>query len=117
MSRKASPRIRSVTQNNPFGGVHGTTTATQSFGLQVTTTQPQGLRYTLPAGQYSVFFQAVQMDHRFNVLSTPRIFTTNNATAQINISQSLPYVTNQTVTMTGTVLYNYNFLNVGIVLT
>ena len=107
----------SVTQNNPFGGVHGTTTATQSFGLQGTTTQPQGLRYTLSAGQYSVFLQAVQTDTRFNVLSTPRIFTTNNATAQINISQSLPYVTNQTVTTTGTILYNYNFLNVGIVLT
>ena len=37
------------------------------------------------------------------MLSTPRIFTTNNATAQINISQSLPYVTNSTIdTTTGT---------------
>ena len=107
----------SVTQNNPFGGVHGTITGTQSFGDQANTAQPQGLRYTLSAGQYQVFLQAVQTDHRFNVLSTPRIFTTNNATAQINISQSLPYVTNQTVTTTGTILYNYNFLNVGIVLT
>jgi general secretion pathway protein D len=105
------------TQNNPFGGLHGTQTETQSYGLQANTTQPQGLRYTLSAGQYSVFLQAVQTDSRFNVLSTPRIFTTNNATAQINISQSLPYVTNQTVTTTGTILYNYNFLNVGIVLT
>ncbi len=107
----------SATQNNPFGGFHGTQTETQSFGLQANTTQPEGLRYTLSAGQYSVFLQAVQTDSRFNVLSTPRIFTTNNATAQINISQSLPYVTNQTVTTTGTILYNYNFLNVGIVLT
>ncbi len=107
----------SGTQNNPFGGFHGTQTETQSYGLQTNTAQPQGLRYTLSAGQYSVFLQAVQTDTRFNVLSTPRIFTTNNATAQINISQSLPYVTNQTVTTTGTILYNYNFLNVGIVLT
>jgi len=106
-----------VTQNNPFGGVHGTTTVTQNYGLQANTAQPQGLRYTLSAGQYQVFLQAVQTDSRFNVLSTPRIFTTNNATAQINISQSLPYVTNQTVTTTGTILYNYNFLSVGIVLT
>ncbi|MGI4787856.1 MAG: type II secretion system protein GspD, partial [Janthinobacterium lividum] len=107
----------SATQNNPFGGFHGTQTENQSYGLQSNTTQPQGLRYTLSAGQYSVFLQAVQTDSRFNVLSTPRIFTTNNATAQINISQSLPYVTNQTVTTTGTILYNYNFLSVGIVLT
>ena len=107
----------SATQNNPFGGFHGTQTETQSYGLQANAAQPQGLRYTLAAGQYQVFLQAVQTDSRFNVLSTPRIFTTNNATAQINISQSLPYVTNQTVTTTGTILYNYNFLSVGIVLT
>ena len=107
----------SGTQNNPFGGFHGTQTESQNFGLQADTAQPQGLRYTLGAGQYQVFLHAVQTDSRFNVLSTPRIFTTNNATAQINISQSLPYVTNQTVTTTGTILYNYNFLSVGIVLT
>ena len=107
----------SGTQNNPFGGFHGTQMETQNYGLQSNTAQPQGLRYTLAAGQYQVFLQAVQTDSRFNVLSTPRIFTTNNATAQINISQSLPYVTNQTVTTTGTILYNYNFLSVGIVLT
>jgi len=107
----------SGTQDNPFGGFHGTQKETQNFGLQANTAQPQGLRYTLGAGQYQVFLHAVQTDARFNVLSTPRIFTTNNATAQINISQSLPYVTNQTVTTTGTILYNYNFLSVGIVLT
>ena len=107
----------SGTQDNPFGGFHGTQTESQSYGLRGNVAQPQGLRYTLGAGQYQVFLQAVQTDSRFNVLSTPRIFTTNNATAQINISQSLPYVTNQTVTTTGTILYNYNFLSVGIVLT
>ena len=105
-----------VTQNNPFGGVHGTTTATQNYGLQANLAQPQGLRYTLSAGQYSVFLQAVQTDRRFNVLSTPRIFTTNNATAQINISQSVPYVSSQS-TAAGTSLSNYSFINVGIILT
>lgn len=105
------------TQNNPFGGFHGTQVESQNFGLRASTAQPEGLRYTLGAGQYQIFLHAVQTDSRFNVLSTPRIFTTNNATAQINISQSLPYVTNQTVTTTGTILYNYNFLSVGIVLT
>ena len=103
-------------QGNP-SGLHGTVAGSQSFGDQTNTTQPQGLRFTLTAAQYQVFVQAVQTEKRFNVLSTPRIFTTNNATAQINISQSLPYVTNQTVETTGTVLYNYNFLDVGIVLT
>ncbi|MBV9851446.1 MAG: hypothetical protein JO250_17395 [Armatimonadetes bacterium] len=106
----------SLNHNDPFG-IHGLASLSQSFGLQANTAQPQGFRFTLTAAQYQVFVQAVQTEKRFNVLSTPRIFTTNNATAQINISQSLPYVTNQTVETTGTVLYNYNFLDVGIVLT
>ena len=105
-----------VTQSNPFGGVHGTTTATQNYGLQSNIAQPQGLRYTLSAGQYSVFLQAVQTDHHFNVLSTPRIFTTNNATAQINISQSVPYQSSVSQA-TGTTVSNYSFVNVGIILT
>lgn len=102
-----------VEYNIPF--LHGSTT--QSFGQQANVTQPQGLRYTLTAGQYSVFLKALQTDTQFDVLSTPRIFTTNNATAQINISQSLPYVTNSTFDTNGTQIFNYNFLDVGIVLT
>jgi general secretion pathway protein D len=62
--------------------------------------------------------QAVKSDTRFDVLSTPRIFTSNNATAEINISQSLPYVTSTSVdTTTGAQFYNYSFLDVGIILT
>ncbi|MDQ2798054.1 MAG: hypothetical protein M3Y13_00240, partial [Armatimonadota bacterium] len=97
-------------------GARGPSTISQNFGLQSNTTEPQGLRYTLSAGQYSVFLQAVQTDRRFNVLSTPRIFTTNNATAQINISQSVPYLSSQSVAA-GTSLSNYSFINVGIILT
>jgi Type II secretory pathway, component PulD len=88
-----------------------------SFGLQSDTTQPQGLRYTLTGPQYSTFLQAVQSDSRFDVLSTPRIFTSNNSTAEINISQSLPYVTNQRTDNNGNLIFTYDFLDVGIVLT
>lgn len=115
----------SFLNNKPFGINNATGSGSQTFGggngstttLQGNTAAPQGLRYTLTAPQFSVFLNALKTDTKFNVLSTPRIFTTNNATAQINISQSLPYVTNQTVDTTGTVLYNYDFLDVGIVLT
>jgi general secretion pathway protein D len=107
----------SFLNNKPFG-IHGATgSGSQSFGLQSNTTQPQGLRYTLTAPEYQAFITALSADTKFNVLSTPRIFTTNNATSQINISQSIPYVTNTTVDTTGTQIFNYNFLNVGIVLT
>lgn len=107
----------SGTQSAGLRGVPGTSTLTQGFGLKAAAAnQPQGLQYTLSAGQYSVFLQAVQTDNRFNVLSTPRIFTTNNATAQINISQSVPYQSSISQA-TGTTVSNYSFINVGIILT
>lgn len=87
-----------------------------SFGNQADANQPQGLRYTLTGTQFSAFLQAVQSDTRFEVLSTPRIFTSNNATAEINISQSLPYVLNQRFDNNGNAIFNYSFLDVGIVL-
>jgi general secretion pathway protein D len=95
----------------------GSSTGSSSFGVQADNRQPQGLRYTLTGSQYNVFLQALKSDSRFEVLSTPRIFTSNNATAQINISQSLPYVLNQRVDVNGNLLYNYAFLDVGIILT
>jgi general secretion pathway protein D len=88
-----------------------------SFGVQADTKQPQGLRYTLTGGQYGAFLEALQSDSKFQVLSTPRIFTSNNATAEINISQSLPYVTSQRTDANGNLTFNYSFLDVGIILT
>jgi general secretion pathway protein D len=55
-------------------------------------------------------------DKRFNVLSTPRICTTNNRQAQINISQSVPYVQDVRETESGTRTYSIGYLDVGIIL-
>jgi general secretion pathway protein D len=101
-----------VNAQNAFGGLHGLSNF-EDTGLGSAST---GFNYTLTAGQYQVFLQAAATDTKFNVLSTPRIFTTNNATAQINISQSIPYETNDTVE-NGEQIINYDFLDVGIVLT
>ncbi len=90
---------------------------TVQFGSQASTTQPQGMRYTLTGGQYGAFLQALKTDSRFEVLSSPRIFTSNNSTAEINISQSLPYVTSQQTNANGILTFNYSFLDVGIILT
>jgi general secretion pathway protein D len=82
------------------------------------TTAAQGFTYSLSTPEFSAFLQALQTDTSLNVLSTPRIFTTNNATAEINISQSVPYETGVTQNGTGiapTISYNYE--DVGIVLT
>jgi general secretion pathway protein D len=107
----------SIAQGKVFGNPNVKSNTSQSFGLQTDTSQPQGFRYTLTGTQFTAFVQAVQTDTRFNVLSTPRIFTSNNSTAEINISQSLPYVISQQSDTNGNIFYNYSFLDVGIILT
>jgi general secretion pathway protein D len=106
-----------IAQNKVFGDKNLKANSSQSFGLQTDASQPQGFRYTLSGPQFSAFVQLVQTDTHFNVLSTPRIFTSNNATAEINISQSLPYVISQQSDTNGNIFYNYSFLDVGIILT
>ncbi len=94
-----------------------TNTAGQNFGLQSTTPALQGMSYALSGGDLTAFFNMLETDTKYQVLSTPRIFTSNNMEAQINISQSIPYVVSTVQSTTGTYSYNYAFQNVGIVLT
>jgi general secretion pathway protein D len=76
----------------------------------------EGLVYTLSAGKYSAFLQAAATDTKVDVLSSPRIYTTNNATAQINVSESVPYLSG-TAIAAGTSQSSYDFLDVGLILT
>ena len=90
------------------------TSVGQTYGLQSASPALQGLSYSLSGGDVSAFFNMLQTDTKYQVLSTPRIFTSNNMEAQINISQSIPYVVSTVQSTTGTYSYNYAFQNVGI---
>lgn len=89
----------------------------QDFGLRPNNALPQGFRYTVNTRSINAFVNALKTDSKFNVLSTPRIFTSNNVEAQINISQRVPYVVSQRVDANGNLTFNYDFEDVGIVLT
>lgn len=102
---------------NPLGKNTGTGTGEGNFGLQNANPALQGFRYTLVGGALSGFLNALQTDTKFQVLSTPRIFTSNNVEAQINISQSIPYVLSTREDANGNLTFNYAFQDVGIVLT
>jgi general secretion pathway protein D len=86
------------------------------FGLQ-TTPPAQGFSYTVSGGNLGGFLNALQTDEKFKVLSTPRIFTSNNVEAEINISQSVPFIVSQREDVNGNFIFNYSFQDVGIVLT
>jgi len=106
-------------QSKVFGDKSTNGVGTTNFGLQSgnATTPLQGLSYTLTGGNVSAFLNALQTDTKFQVLSTPRIFTSNNIQADINISQSIPYVVSTTPNALGQPTINYAFQDVGIVLT
>ncbi len=102
-------------QERAFGSAGVTGSATQDLGQQ-TNPLPQGFRYSLSGGNLTAFVNALQTDDKFQVLSTPRIFTSNNVEAEINISQSIPYVLSTREDNNGNLTFNYAFQDVGIVL-
>lgn len=88
-----------------------------NFGQSTANPALQGFRYTIGGANLTSFMNAIQTDTKYNILSTPRIFTSNNTQAQINISQSIPYVTSSRIDANGNTIFNYAFQDVGIVLT
>ncbi len=102
---------------NVFGLAGANVNGATGFGLQNANPPLQGGRVTLSGGNLTGFVNALRTDSRFNILSTPRIFTTNNQQAQINISQSIPYVLSTRQDINGGLQFNYAFQDVGIVLT
>lgn len=87
------------------------------FGLANASPALQGFRYTIGGKNLSMFMNALKTDSKFSILSTPRIFTSNNVQGQINISQSVPYVTSSRTDVNGNLTFTYASVDVGIVLT
>lgn len=104
-------------QANAFNDTGVTGNARSDFGLAGANPALQGFRYTLTGGNITSFINALKTDDKFEVLSTPRIFTSNNVEAEINISQSVPFVLSQREDANGNLTFNYSFQDVGIVLT
>jgi general secretion pathway protein D len=100
-----------------FNFATGKSMGSQNFGLQSTnaTTPLQGFTYTLTAGQYAAFLNTLETDTRFKILDTPRISTSNNVQATIDVGQKVPYITGQEATGIGTSLIStFDFLDVGV---
>lgn len=104
-------------KSNILGNKGTTGTGSQKFGLQNANPALNGFSYSLTGGDLTAFFNMLQTDTKFQVLSTPRIFTTNNMEAEINISQRVPYIVSTIQNVNGTNSFNYSFQDVGIVLT
>jgi len=83
-----------------------------SFGLAA---QATGLSYAIAGANLNTMLQALATDDTVTILSTPRIFTSNNRAAEINISTATPYVSN-IVTTDVTQNFAVQYLDVGVIL-
>lgn len=104
-------------QEKAFGNNATGTGAVRFPGSPAQGAAGSGFTYTIAGRDFSAFINALKTDQKFQILSTPRIFTSNNTQAQINISQQVPYVLSQQTDTNGNVIFNYAFQDVGIVLT
>jgi general secretion pathway protein D len=104
-------------QNKFFGKPGANAKGSTNFGLAGQNPAAKGFVYSLTGGSISTFLNLLQTDVKYNVISTPRIITSNNQTAEINVSQKVPYLVSTTFNANNEPTYTYGYQNVGVVLT
>ena len=75
-----------------------------------------GLRYTILRGNFQAVVTAIGKDERIRILSTPRVFTANNQEAEIEVTDSIPYLRGTTIGFGGQTTSDTDFIDVGLVL-
>ena len=97
-----------------LGNSNLTGTLGTSFGLAAE--GATGLTYALAGSNFNALVHALASDNSVNILSTPRIFTSNNRPAQINISTATPYVNSVLVSTGVSQTFGVQYLDVGVIL-
>lgn len=103
-----------TTSGKLFGNVL-TSALTTSFTLSDTITQ--GFKYSVTNQNIQAVIQALKTNTKLNILSTPRILTSDNSSATIKVGEKVPFLTSRQVTDTGSVYNSYEYQDVGIDLT
>ncbi|HTE20738.1 MAG TPA: secretin N-terminal domain-containing protein, partial [Armatimonadota bacterium] len=98
---------------NQIEGVFPVLPSTGPLGADPLTS---GLRYTILRGDFRAVVTAVASDDRIRILSTPSVFTANNQEAEIDVTDSIPYLKGTTVGFGGQTTTNVDFIEVGLIL-
>jgi len=86
------------------------------FGIQGQIASLGGFSVAVSSGNFDFFLRALESTSRVEVLSRPQILAADNKTAQINVGERVPFITNSRVTDQGTVFNTISYENVGILL-
>jgi general secretion pathway protein D len=107
----------SWTLGNQFGTSGETGTLSTGLGAAATAGELAGFRYAVTGDKVTSLLRALATDQRVSILSTPRIFTSNNRQAVINISTTTPYTSSVQVSETYGQIFSIQFVDVGVILT
>ena len=89
-------------------------TAGPDFGLS---NEIFGLKYGVLSDNLDALLHALAKNTKVDILSTPRIMTQNNQQAIINVSTEVPFLESTQETATGALITQYDFRDVGVILT
>ncbi len=105
-----NPINQSGSSNFPIGTA-GTTSANIASPIS------PGVQYGVQSDKFSALVQALNTDNRVHILSTPRVFTSNNQQATVSVVTRVPYATSS---FTGGLnigsSVTYDWIDVGITL-
>jgi type II secretion system protein D len=115
-----------ISESNDFGvdwnfnGTFGSTKfkAGTSLGVEgaIASVPPVGFAVSATGGDISFFLRALESQNRLEVLSRPQILASDNQKAVINIGQRVPFITNSSITDSGTQLNTIQYQQIGILL-
>jgi len=107
----------SWTLKDHFGSSGETGTLSTGLGAAATAAELPGFRYAISGDKVTSLLRALATDEKVSILSTPRIFTSNNRQAVINISTTTPYTSSVQVSEIAGQMFSIQFIDVGIILT
>ncbi len=88
-----------------------------NFGVESNLNALSGMTLSVTASDLSFFFRALQSRGRMEVLSRPQIVATDNQEAEITIGQSVPFISQSSISDSGRVNNTIQYQDVGILLT
>ncbi len=87
-----------------------------NFGIEANFPGLTGLTLSVTGGDLSFFLRALQSQGKLQVLSRPQILASDNQEAEINVGQSVPFITQSSISDSGRINNTIEYQDVGILL-
>ncbi len=101
---------------NQSGSSNFPVSPTGTAASNITSALNPGAQFGISALNFTGLVQALNQDNRVKILSTPKVFASNNQAALMSVTTRVPYIAGNTSTLTGGTNSTVTFQDVGITL-